>query len=52
MIEWLIWCDAMNCRCEDMFQEGVARPAAFSSSARNQEGMGLRGPLVSSLKLE
>lgn len=31
----------MNLRWDDTFQDGVARPAAFSSRARNQSGIGL-----------
>lgn len=35
----MLW-SAMNCRWADAFQDGVSRPAAESSRARNQEGMG------------
>jgi hypothetical protein len=36
----LILCSAMNERCEDMFQEGVSRPAALGCRERNHEGTG------------
>lgn len=33
-------CELMKCRWSLTFHEGVARPAAWGSRARNQDGMG------------